>query len=960
MKILKTLLVLFLALGANAMGAPQFFPLDNGVGRGKWTPEKQASVLKELGYDGISYNYTNNEDLAERIKAFDAHRLKIFALYVHVDVDSTPHYDPGLKDALALLEGRGTVIWATVRSPKGATGFDTQAAAVIGELADLAARRGLRIVIYPHFGFYIPSAVDALRLARVVNRPNVSPGLNLCHEFLSGNGDRLDETIKAVAPHCGLLSVNGVDVVNGTNGFVLRLDQGDFDVLAFVRKVMAAGYRGPIGLQCYAVPGDNYENLKASMAAWRQMASRLEGPELGVTLALPDLPVHSVRILHEFAATPRDGILKSYRIQMPPYDSVCYFAADESGVRGWPKLPGNANRILPWIIRQKAAGLFRPDYVQNPAVRRPTRQGVFALFQLESGEFLALLPLAGAETMSWLEWDEDGNLLVRLGTFGTAPVQTDAPLLAWARSADPYAASREVWAEALACPQIEGRTAWRREKYYHQPFRYLGWCTYEQFRLERRELSAALLTDTLTALENSDVPIRWVLVDAGHDSLRNSRLTSFAPDAVRFPQGWTPVMAKRRPDKIRWLGLWHCFEGQLKNLDPENDFGVLLSSHLMCMGDGSLLPKDDPESAAAFYDAFIGSVQRYGFDFAKVDFQTSNLAAYVGQANAVRASAHNSQALERAADRDLNGLINCMAHNPVCFFNTRSSAVTRSSIDYHMGNASEAKSHLLQSYANTLWMGQTVWPDHDMFHSSDPYCGRMMAVSKALSGGPVYLSDAPNALVAEYIRPLCYSDGELLRPLAPAVPLPDSVFTDVLNEPQAYRVIAPLANGAAAIALYNLNARDEETTLRAAVRAEDYRHAGGMMQPYPGVFDLPPEGLVAYDWYAGRGARLEDDWSVTLKGFSDALVLLTPIRHGWSVIGRADKYLAPAAVTSIQAKANKLTVTLEQSGPLLVYSVAPPSSDRGTVTAQGGNIWRIDLPVGRSEYRVVLTRAGGN
>jgi len=42
-----------------ALPAPEFFVFDNGVGRGKWTPEEQAKTLKELGYDGISYNYTN-------------------------------------------------------------------------------------------------------------------------------------------------------------------------------------------------------------------------------------------------------------------------------------------------------------------------------------------------------------------------------------------------------------------------------------------------------------------------------------------------------------------------------------------------------------------------------------------------------------------------------------------------------------------------------------------------------------------------------------------------------------------------------------------------------------------------------------------------------------------------------------------------------------------------------------
>ena len=60
-----------------------------------------------------------------------------------------------------------------------------------------------------------------------------------------------------------------------------------------------------------------------------------------------------------------------------------------------------------------------------------------------------------------------------------------------------------------------------------------------------------------------------------------------------------------------------------------------------------------------------------------------------------------------------------MAQGTVNIQNTRYSAVTRCSIDYKLGDEAMAKSHILQSYANTLWLGQTVWPDHDMFHSTD-------------------------------------------------------------------------------------------------------------------------------------------------------------------------------------------------------------------------------------------------
>ena len=42
--------------------------------------------------------------------------------------------------------------------------------------------------------------------------------------------------------------------------------------------------------------------------------------------------------------------------------------------------------------------------------------------------------------------------------------------------------------------------------------------------------------------------------------------------------------------------------------------------------------------------------------------------------------------------------------------------------------------------------------------------------SKAISGGPVYLSDAPGDFIKENIFPLIDKQGKLFRPEAPAVP----------------------------------------------------------------------------------------------------------------------------------------------------------------------------------------------
>lgn len=60
-----------------------------------------------------------------------------------------------------------------------------------------------------------------------------------------------------------------------------------------------------------------------------------------------------------------------------------------------------------------------------------------------------------------------------------------------------------------------------------------------------------------------------------------------------------------------------------------------------------------------------------------------------------------------------------------------------------------------------------------------------MARSKAISGGPVYLSDAPEMFAKENILPLIDTDGKLFRPVAPAVPTPESILINPLMDWQS-------------------------------------------------------------------------------------------------------------------------------------------------------------------------------
>ena len=253
---------------AAAMANP-FFAFDNGLG--KKSPAEQAALLKQLGYDGIGY--TGTENFAARKKAFDAQGLKIFNLYVQCFVDNPNPYEAGLKEAIPNLKGTGVDLWLTL---SGKAPDDTAAVRVVQEIADLAAASGVRIIIYPHKGFFVQTAEEALRIVKQVNRPNVGLTINLCHELAAGNADRMDEVVKACAPHLMYVSINGADRKGGWAQLIRPLGEGNFDVPGFLKSLGSVGYKDPVGLQCYSVPGAPEEHLKRSIAKWKEARDSLQ------------------------------------------------------------------------------------------------------------------------------------------------------------------------------------------------------------------------------------------------------------------------------------------------------------------------------------------------------------------------------------------------------------------------------------------------------------------------------------------------------------------------------------------------------------------------------------------------------------------------------------------------------------------------------------------------------------
>ena len=174
--------------------------------------------------------------------------------------------------------------------------------------------------------------------------------------------------------------------------------------------------------------------------------------------------------------------------------------------------------------------------------------------------------------------------------------------------------------------------------------------------------------------------------------------------------------------------------------------------------------------------------------------------------------------------------------------------------------------------------------------------------------------------------------------LAPGVPLPESLMQGPYFEHTAFQVIAPLLNNSAAIIAVNLNQDDE--TINIAIKPTDYAFAGGMIQPYKGLWSLPKEGFLLYDQYAQEALVLEKDYTFELTSREERLFQLSPIQNGWSIIGNPNKYLPASTYQILENNTDFVKIKLVENSSIMLWSdTKTPSSDNFIFAQKDNGLW---------------------
>jgi sugar phosphate isomerase/epimerase len=265
----KLIFVLFVFACGIGQAERKFFALDNGLVDIK-SADEQAALLKELGYAGICTRPEKCTD--EFLAAYDKHGIDISATYVVLPAGIGKTELPvNIVNHFKKLKGRGTIVWFSLTNAKSPI---EPAVELTRNVCDEAAKNGLSVVFYPHFGCLTARIAICEKIVNLAARKNLGTSFTLCHFLAQNDHKKSESTIKSMAPHLKLVQINGANELPQPKAdweqLIQPLGEGSLDVGRVIRTLDEIGYDGPVGLQCYKVPGTARSKLEASMQLWKK------------------------------------------------------------------------------------------------------------------------------------------------------------------------------------------------------------------------------------------------------------------------------------------------------------------------------------------------------------------------------------------------------------------------------------------------------------------------------------------------------------------------------------------------------------------------------------------------------------------------------------------------------------------------------------------------------------------
>ena len=433
-------------------------------------------------------------------------------------------------------------------------------------------------------------------------------------------------------------------------------------------------------------------------------------------------------------------------------------------------------------------------------------------------------------------------------------------------------------------------------------FQSLGWCSWDAFC---RDITEQKVKEKAREFAQKQIPVKWMLMDDGWMTmdLEKEVLKDYKPDIAKFPNGFQQMVEDIKDQtNVDYFGVWHALCGFWKGVEKDSFLYEKKKAVLYHTANDKFIP-NPIIGAEQFYRDWYEYLRNEGIDFVKVDGQSSFWNFAYGSLPVGPATKGMHQALEAGGAYMDGAIINCMGMAMENILSRPTSAISRNSDDFVPNKENGFAEHLLQNAYNAIYHDAIYYCDWDMFWTKHPDAIKH-SLLRAVSGGPVYISDKIGDTNADVLRPLIYEDGKLLMMERSAKPTEDCIFKDPKKEGvlKLYNTGRQGQIRAGGIVVYNLL----ETSQKYFISPTDIKGIEESNQ------------YVMYEYFTkeysivSRDSKIERE--IDKNGY--AWYILLPYEKFGACLGLIDKYVGFTAVEEIIYGEDFISIIVHEGGTI--------------------------------------------
>ncbi|XP_018730644.2 probable galactinol--sucrose galactosyltransferase 2 isoform X2 [Eucalyptus grandis] len=585
-----------------------------------------------------------------------------------------------------------------------------------------------------------------------------------------------------------------------------------------------------------------------------------------------------------------------------------------------------------------------------------------------------------------------------------------------------------------------GTFAVRERKQMPAILDWFGWCTWDAFY---QEVNPKGIRQGLKSLSDGGTPAKFIIIDDGWQDTSNEFQKEGEPFVEGSEFGGRLVSIKenqkfRRSENgslseaptdlkefvsdikgtygLKYVYVWHALMGYwggllpgaeaTKKYNPVLKYPMQSPGNLANMRDLSLDAMEnygvgviDPATISQFYDDLHSYLVSQGVDGVKVDVQNILETVATDLGGRVSLTRQFQEALENSITVNFqdNSIISCMGQSTDSIYHCQQSAITRASDDYYPQNPATQTLHIAAVAYNSLFLGEVVVPDWDMFYSLHD-AAEFHAVARAVGGCPVYVRnprtsysimvlpkkpcppypvDKPGNHDFEILKKLVLPDGSVLRAKYPGRPSRDCLFIDPVMDGKSLLKIWNMNNCTGVLGIFNCQGagswpctdkkviEDAASEISASVSPSDVE----FLEEVTGGSWTGDCAIFSFKTGSVHRSSVEESMNVTLKVLECDVLTISPIKvHNQKVqfapIGLIDLYNSGGAIQAVDIRSKSSTsgIHIKGRGPgtFGAYSSTRPrsctvNSEEREFEFREDKLLKISIPARTSSWDIVIS-----